>query len=170
MHIRTLVGLLPLVLLSACAGNSKPDTPPADTGNERCVAVTEQDIRDLFVRWNKSLDTLDPKQVLANYATRSILLPTVSNVPRITPEQKEAYFVEFLKHRPTGKIDLSFVDIGCNYAIDAGLYTFTYRADNNKTVPARYSYSYRYRDGQWLITSHHSSKLPNEVETASADE
>jgi hypothetical protein len=51
------------------------------------------------------------------------------------------------------------VDIGCNYAIDAGIYTFTF-AKTGATVKARYSYSYRWDGSQWLITSHHSSKMP----------
>lgn len=163
MTLKTLAGLLAVIALAACAHKKPHDGPPADSGTERCVPVTRQQIADLFVRWNDSLKTGNAKKVVANYAPHSILLPTVSNIPRITPEQKEAYFIEFLKHEPEGKIDSSFIDIGCNYAIDAGLYTFTYHASGD-IIPARYSYSYRYINGTWLITSHHSSKLPEKVD------
>jgi len=75
-----------------------------------CRRASEQEIAALFDRWNASLQTGDPHQVVANYAARSILLPTVSNVPRLTPADKEEYFQHFLQNRPFGKIDLRFVD------------------------------------------------------------
>ncbi|AVP99212.1 DUF4440 domain-containing protein [Ahniella affigens] len=161
MTLKFFAGLLAFAALTGCASHHSHESPPADGSNERCVPVTKQQIADLFVRWNNSLKTGDPKKVLANYAPKSILLPTVSKLPRIEPEEKEAYFKKFLAHRPSGEVTLSFIDIGCNYAIDAGLYTFTYQVPP-KIIPARYSYSYRYIDGTWLITSHHSSVLPDE--------
>jgi uncharacterized protein (TIGR02246 family) len=125
----------------------------------QCRHTNEQEIAALFERWNRSLLTGDPHQVVANYAARSILLPTVSNKPRLTAAEKEDYFHHFLEKRPSGKIDLRFVEIGCNAALDAGLYTFTY-ASTGEVVHARYSYTYRWDGSTWLITSHHSSAMP----------
>jgi uncharacterized protein (TIGR02246 family) len=127
-----------------------------------CPRASEQDIAALFDRWNASLQTGDPHQVVANYATRSILLPTVSNVPRLTPADKEDYFKHFLQSRPSGVIDLRFVDIACDTAVDAGLYTFTFGA-TGQVVHARYTFTYRWEGGKWLITSHHSSAMPEAV-------
>ena len=128
-----------------------------------CRRASEQDVAALFDRWNASLQTGDPHQVVANYAERSILLPTVSNRPRLTPADKEAYFEHFLQSRPSGKIDLRFVDTACNMAVDAGLYTFTFGA-TGQVVHARYTFTYRWEPasggGKWLITSHHSSAMP----------
>jgi hypothetical protein len=66
------------------------------TRTESCKVTTEQEIASLFDRWNQSLQTGDPHKVVANYAERSILLPTVSNKPRLTPAEKEDYFHHFL--------------------------------------------------------------------------
>jgi uncharacterized protein (TIGR02246 family) len=126
---------------------------------ESCKETTEKEIAALFDRWNQSLQTEDPKKVVANYAERSILLPTVSNKPRFTPAEKEDYFRYFLKNRPSGKIDLSTIELGCNTAVDAGLYTFTY-ATTGEEVSGRYTYTYRWNGSEWLITSHHSSAMP----------
>ncbi len=126
-----------------------------------CKATSEAEIAALFDRWNQSLQTGDPEKVVANYAPRSILLPTLSNKPRLTAAEKADYFHHFLENQPSGKIDMRMVDIGCNYAIDAGLYSFTF-AKTGATVKARYSYSYRWDGSQWLITSHHSSKMPEQ--------
>jgi uncharacterized protein (TIGR02246 family) len=154
MKSRTLIALAGYVVLAGSASNAAQATR-----TQSCKVTTEQEIASLFDRWNQSLQTGDPHKVVANYAERSILLPTVSNKPRLTPAEKEDYFHHFLENRPSGKIDLRFVEIGCNTAVDAGLYTFTF-AKTRAVVSGRYSYTYRWDGSKWLITSHHSSVMP----------
>ena len=125
---------------------------------ETCQNASEKDIAALFDRWNTSLATGDPKKVVANYATKSVLLATVSNKPRLTPEEKLDYFVMFLKKKPQGTIDSRTIEIDCNSAFDAGTYTFKF--GDGSTVKARYTYTYKWDGKQWLITSHHSSAMP----------
>jgi uncharacterized protein (TIGR02246 family) len=126
--------------------------------SEVCHAASEQQIASLFDRWNASLQTGDPKKVVANYASKSILLPTVSNKPRLTAEEKDDYFEHFLQNKPVGTIDSRVIEIDCNSAFDAGLYTFKF-ADGS-VVKARYTFTYKWNGKQWLITSHHSSAMP----------
>lgn len=125
---------------------------------EVCKATNDQQVAALFDRWNASLQTGDPKQVVANYAAKSILLPTLSNKPRLTADEKADYFVEFLARKPVGKIDTRSIEVDCNTAIDAGLYTFKF--GDGSEVQARYSFTYKWNGKQWLITSHHSSVMP----------
>ncbi len=132
--------------------------PAALARSETCRAASEKDIAGLFERWNASLQTGEPKKVVANYATKSILLPTVSNKPRLTPAEKEDYFVHFLESKPAGTIDQRTIEVDCNSALDAGLYTF--RFGDGSTVKARYTFTYKWDGKQWLITSHHSSAMP----------
>jgi uncharacterized protein (TIGR02246 family) len=146
------------IALGGCA-LTPTETPSALARTEACKATNEQEIAGLFDRWNRSLQTGDPHQVAANYAERSILLPTVSNKPRITADEKEDYFQHFLENKPTGRIDSRTIEIGCNTAVDAGLYTFTY-GTTGAQVKARYTYTYKWDGKQWLITSHHSSAMP----------
>jgi hypothetical protein len=105
------------------------------------------------------LQTGDPRKVVANYADKSVLLPTVSNTPRLNAAQKQDYFEHFLQDKPFGRIDSRTIEIGCTTAVDAGLYTFTF-AKTGAVVKARYTYTYRWDGSQWLITSHHSSAMP----------
>ncbi len=125
---------------------------------EECHDTNPQEIAGLFDRWNDSLKTGESSKVVTNYAENSILLATLSNKPRLTPEAKADYFEHFLAKKPTGKIDSRWIDIGCNTAVDAGLYTFTF-ADGS-TAHARFTYTYKWDGKQWLITSHHSSLMP----------
>jgi uncharacterized protein (TIGR02246 family) len=153
-----------LLLIAAAALAGCQSTQVAQTGaqgarSESCKATNEAEIAALFDRWNQSLHTGDPHKVVANYAEHSILLPTVSNQPRLTPAEKEDYFHHFLENQPSGKIDLRTVELGCNTAVDAGLYTFRF-AKTGASVSGRYTYTYRWNGSQWLITSHHSSAMP----------
>jgi len=128
---------------------------------ETCKETDQREIEALFDRWNNSLQTGQPGMVVANYAEGSVLLPTVSNTPRVTVAEKKDYFLHFLKDRPEGKIDWRVIEIGCNSAIDSGLYTFTFHA-TGATVKARYTFTYKWDGGKWLITSHHSSRMPED--------
>jgi uncharacterized protein (TIGR02246 family) len=145
--------------LMGCASDPLPQTGRPASHTESCRSTSEAEIAALFDRWNQSLQSGDAHQVVANYAQRSILLPTVSNKPRLTPAEKEDYFHHFLQDRPSGRIDLRMVEIGCNTAVDAGLYSFMF-AKTGAVVSGRYSFSYRWNGAQWLITSHHSSAMP----------
>lgn len=153
-----MLGAACLALLAACS--SAPHKVASTAKHtEECRPTTEQEIAALFDRWNRSLQTGNPHLVVANYAARSILLPTLSNKPRITEPEKEDYFEHFLENQPVGKINFSFIGIGCNSAFDAGLYTF-YFQKTGTSVAARYTYTYAWDGTQWLITSHHSSLMP----------
>lgn len=121
--------------------------------------ATRETIAALFDRWNDTLKSGDPKQVVANYAEESILLPTVSNTPRLTPAEKEDYFVHFLKSQPSGEINLRQIQISGDLAVDSGLYTFTMGA-TGAVVKARYTFVYKWDGTNWLIISHHSSGMP----------
>lgn len=131
---------------------------------EVCQAVSERQIASLFDRWNALLRTGDPAKVVALYAPRSVLLPAVSSRPRVSVWEKENYFTRFLARRPVGRIDRRSIQIGCNRAVDAGLYTF--RFGDGSQVKARYTYTYRWSGRRWLISSHHSSAMPDMVAAA----
>jgi uncharacterized protein (TIGR02246 family) len=147
------------LLIAGCATNPMSAASAAGAHTESCRPVTTAEIAALFDRWNASLLTLDPHKVVANYAPDSILLPTVSNKPRLTAAEKDDYFEHFLENHPSGKIDMSHIELGCNSAVDAGLYTFTF-GSTGAVVHARYTYTYHWDGSQWLITSHHSSAMP----------
>lgn len=151
------IAVLALVGCASAPAPQASSAAPATT--QSCAPVTEQQVVALFDRWNASLATGNAHKVVELYAPQSILLPTVSNKPRLTAAEKEDYFEHFLENRPNGKIDQRVIKLGCNYALDAGLYTFTF-AKTGAVVKARYSYTYENVGGKWLISSHHSSGMP----------
>ena len=128
---------------------------------QTCATVDEKQIAGLFDRWNASLKTLDPSRVVANYATDAVLLATVQNQPRLTQEDRLNYFTKFLKSSPEGTINSRTIKVGCNTASDVGTYTF--KMKDGSQVAARYTYIYSYQKGEWLISHHHSSAMPEKV-------
>ena len=121
---------------------------------------SKKEIASLFDRWNKSLKSGDPDQVVKNYAKNSILLATLANKPRLTVAEKRSYFKSFLINKPSGKINYRKIEVGYDTAVDAGVYTFTF-AKTKAVVKARYTFTYRFNN-KWLITSHHSSRMPED--------
>ncbi|EDP46777.1 hypothetical protein [Rickettsiella grylli] len=128
------------------------------TNHMACVKTNKQTIAALFDRWNTSLKTRNPLKVDKNYTDNAILLATLSSKPRVTSIERIEYFKTFLSQHPIGKIDSRTIKIGCNKAIDSGLYTFTLKG--KKKLHARYTFTYLWNGNKWLISSHHSSELP----------
>ena len=122
---------------------------------------SKKEIASLFDRWNKSLKSGDPDQVVKNYAKNSILLATLANKPRLTVAQKRSYFKFFLINKPVGKINYRKIEVGYDMAVDAGIYTFIF-AKTGAVVKARYTFTYRFDGIKWFITSHHSSRMPED--------
>ena len=156
---RIIIISIALAAVIGCESHKTIPSPSQSTHYEQCEPTSEAKIAALFDRWNQALQTGDPHKVVALYAEKSILLPTLSNKPRLTPAEKEDYFSHFLEKRPFGRIDLREIEIGNDMAVDSGLYTFTFNK-TGEVVSGRYSFTYRWDGSQWLIVSHHSSLMP----------
>lgn len=128
--------------------------------------ITDEQVRSLFFLWNEALQTLDSSIVAKRYSKNPILLPTVSDIPRTDFASIKDYFDAFLLKKPSGKIIEGKIMKGNNWAQDVGIYEFTMGATGQK-VKARYSYVYVYEDGDWKISHHHSSMMPEGIAMAS---
>ena len=134
-----------------------------DSDNEKiyCQPATKKLAEDLFKQWNEALQTGNAKTVAQLYAEDAVLLPTVSNLPRTSPDEIEDYFNHFLQKKPYGIVKQRIVKKGCNKLTDAGLYDFEVVSNGKKeVVPARYTFVYEYSNDQWKIVHHHSSMMP----------
>jgi len=152
--------------LHAVSGDTASfSTVPIDTPDVAetavCAPATQRLAEELFERWNEALGSGDARRVSECYTDDAVLLPTVSNLPRLSRREIQDYFERFLRKQPLGKVDQRNVRFGCNKITDAGIYTFRIiNAGKAKYVPARYTFVYENRDGRWLIAHHHSSLMP----------
>ena len=120
--------------------------------------MTATEIPALFEEWNNALQTGDPKNVVALYATDAILLPTVSNKVGHNHTEIEDYFVHFLAKGPQGKINESNVRRSGDIAINSGVYTFKFK--DGGFIQARFTFVYQWNGQRWMIVEHHSSAMP----------
>lgn len=129
---------------------------------ETCASLAAHDVAKLFERWNAALATGDAEAVAALYSEDAVLLPTFSGGPLRGRRAIAGYFRHFLQQQPQGHIDHRTLHLGCNMAADVGLYTFRVMQPDGRAreVPARYTFLYQYRHGQWWIVHHHSAVLP----------
>jgi uncharacterized protein (TIGR02246 family) len=129
----------------------------------QCAPVTTAAVEGLFAKFNGAWATKDPAKVTAQFTKDAVLLATVSNTPRTTPEGINDYFVSFLKNSPVGTINTSTVKLGCNTAARLGTWTVTFtdaKTGAKTDVKARYSFMYKMEGGVWKIDHLHSSMMP----------
>ena len=120
--------------------------------------MRENESTALFDEWNNALQTGDPEQVTALYASNAILLPTMSNLVRHNHEEIKDYFVRFLQMEPAGALDESNVRTFGQLLINSGIYTFSFT--DGTSVQARFTFVYVWNGKRWLIVEHHSSQMP----------
>jgi uncharacterized protein (TIGR02246 family) len=144
----------------AMAGyQSPPRFTPYLEEIKRRPNLSNREVQELFFLWNDALASLNPDAVARRYSRNAVLLATVSDVPRTDYNAIRDYFVEFLKKRPQGIILKSHVTQGMGWCMDAGIYEFT-MGSSGERVTARYTFLYTFEDGEWKISHHHSSTMP----------
>jgi len=120
----------------------------------------DPDIRSLLLEWADAVRMGDPDGLLSLYAPDAVLLPTVSAHIRRSPEEIRDYFVKFLSHEPRCEIETAHAQFYEGTALCSGTYSFCLASGPVRTVPARFTFVYRWTAGRWLIVTHHSSALP----------
>ena len=118
------------------------------------------DVASLFERWNAALQTRDAGAVADLYSHDAVLLPTVADEAHVGRVAIRKYFEKFLKSQPRGVVNERFSQSEGDMAVDMGTYTFT--LVDGKEVAARYTFVFHRSGGQWLITHHHSSVMPEQ--------
>ncbi len=120
------------------------------------------EIENTFHKWVTALNSGKSEDVVKLYAKDATLLPTLSPKILTTHQQLKQYF-DMLAGKPHIKVvvDKLKVSVMGNIAFSNGLYTISYTENGHTvSVPARFSFAYQHRSGQWLIIDHHSSVLP----------
>jgi len=99
--------------------------------------------------------------VAEKYADNSILIPTSMNQPRKGRASIREYFEGVVKRSPTVTIVDGTITTGHNWAINVGVYEWTF-GDDGSQKQARYTFVYvcTEDDEEWKISHHHSSGLP----------
>lgn len=127
------------------------------------AAGPKEDVAAATQAWADAFNSRDPQRAAALYDSEAVLSGTISPILRDTPEAIRDYF-KSMPTRPQDRVVLGDhrVRVYGDTAVNTGFYTFTNVRDDGQTMnfPARFSFTYRLRDGRWMIVDHHSSALP----------
>jgi uncharacterized protein (TIGR02246 family) len=126
-------------------------------------AGPKEDVATATQAWIDAFNSHDPARVVALYAPEAVFWGTVSPTLRDTPEAIRDYF-KGLPDQPQLKIELGEqrIRVYGDMALNTGSYTvLNVREGQPVTTPARFSFTYRQRDGRWMIVDHHSSAVPS---------
>ena len=139
------------------------DGAPAKAKGMACAPLTTAMVESQFDVFNKAWASKNPDTVTGLFAKDGVLLATVSNTPRTTPDAIKDYFVSFLKGAPVGTINTSTIKLGCNMATRMGTWTVALTNQNSgmrNDVKARYTFIYVYEGAAWKVAHLHSSMMP----------
>ena len=126
-------------------------------------AGDKEDVAAAAARWAQAFAAATPDQIVAFYDREAVLWGTLSPQRRDNPDAIRDYMVNAFKALPDHKVSFGdqLIRVYGNTAINTGYYTFSYTKDGeSKSLPARYSFVYLKRNGQWMIVDHHSSAMP----------
>lgn len=106
----------------------------------------------------------NPSMVVKYYAPGATLLPTLSaKILKNTNHGLDQYFAHLTSYQNIKCVpEKNEIHMNHRVAINSGLYAFSYVDTNGKekVIPARFTFVYKNINNQWLIVTHHSSKLP----------
>jgi uncharacterized protein (TIGR02246 family) len=144
--------------LSACQSMSLPGSVKTDV-----EAATRT--------WATAFNSCDIDSLVKLYDADAVFWGTSSPTIRKSPAEIREYFERGCSTNLHIQVAIGEQNIRIfgDTAINSGAYMFTALIGGQpRPIPARFSFAYRKKDGQWLIVDHHSSALPAPPMPASA--
>ena len=135
------------------------------------AADGDMQVQQALRQWVEAFNACDSSRAAALYSDDALLWGTVSPSLIATPSGIRQYFERACSASQKPKVVLGEVALAAQgtAAAAAGTYTFTVAAGGQvRSIPARFTFSYRKASQGWLITSHHSSPVPTAPVTSSA--
>ncbi len=131
-------------------------------------AENQENVAAATKKWAEAFNANNIDSILALYDEEAVLWGTTSPTLRTTSDKRHEYFTGPFGAAMEKKITELKVEFGDSVirvygdtAINTGYYTFSWVKDGETTtLPARFSFTYVKRDGEWKIVDHHSSKIP----------
>ena len=138
------------IWLAGCQTVASPDSAKSEVG-----LATQA--------WAVAFNSCDANRAASLYDNEAVLWGTVAPAIIASHVGIRQYFERACSTSPQPKVALSeqVIRIYGDTAINSGTYTFTvFPGGQARQFPARYSFTYRRKAGQWLIVDHHSSAAP----------
>ncbi|RYX94172.1 MAG: SgcJ/EcaC family oxidoreductase [Comamonadaceae bacterium] len=130
------------------------------------MAEVETQVLEAVQDWAVAFNEGNAAAVAALYAPDAVLWGTVSQAPTSTAKGIRQYFDQVCTGDVPLKVSLGdvLVRVQAETAVSCGAYTFTIDMHGmHRTLPARFTFTYRRSAAGWLVVTHHSSLMPPEM-------
>jgi len=162
-----LTEMLGTLLLAATLTTAPPtaaQTPQTGQAAQKAQkGQANKEIAGAAAKWTAIFVDDNPDAILALYDDGAVLWGTLSPKLLVGKKEVRGYFERAYKALPGHKVAFGeqVIRVYGDIAINSGYYTFSYLKDGQtQSLPARYTFVYRKRGGNWLIVDHHSSAVP----------
>jgi uncharacterized protein (TIGR02246 family) len=132
---------------------------------------TKAEVGQAAQNWAAAFNSCDSAKATALYDNEAVLWGTVAPVIITSSAAIQQYFERACSSNPKPRVVFGeqHIRVYGETAINSGAYTFTvFPAGQPLQLPARYSFTYRRKDRQWLIVDHHSSALPSPPQSSAS--
>ena len=144
-----------LIVALACLSSILPVGPVQAGAPEDVAAAT--------LKWVTTFAEGNADRMAALYARDAVLWGTTSPSIRADPAAVKNYFTRAFAVISEPKVSLveQHIRVYGDTAINTGLYSVSFvRKGAPVAGPARFSFTYVKRGGEWMIVDHHSSAVP----------
>lgn len=115
-------------------------------------------------QWTTLFASADPDRMAALYLTDAVLWGTFATRLIRGRAAIRTYFERAFASgvAPQAELGEHVARVYGEVAVCSGHYTFTLGLQGEaRTLPARFSFTFQWQDGLWLIADHHSSLMPS---------
>jgi len=128
------------------------------------VMAREQvpEVESALVDWKNAVESASVDNIMKLYDRKAVMISTFMQNPMNRRTQLVDYYKRVVVN-PDIHVEIeethprSFGDM----AVNSGRYTLSYTQEGEEvSLPARFSFTYKLRDGKWIIVDHHSSRVP----------
>ena len=159
-----------ILLIAASVAPFAALSASAATPERACVVATDATATELSQRFVAALQTRHPDRVTRLYGNDGALQGFASPVSRGDYASIREYYLYFLQFDPQLKFEERQIELGCNFLVDSGNYTWSLKTADQflpQTIPGRYRIVYEHNGTDWQIAEHlEELTLANADETA----
>lgn len=146
--VRNLLVAVMLVATATFAKNAQSAaTPPV------AAALTE---------WKQAVESAKLEGIMKLYAKDAIMISTFAQNPLVKRSHIEDFYKKIIVN-PDIKVDIleSHPREFDGMATNSGRYELSYVQEGEEvSIPARFTFVYQLKGGQWIIVEQHSSRMP----------
>ena len=141
-----------IALLAALALAGCQTVPSSNDAKSEILAASRA--------WAEAFNKCDVERIAALYEREAVVWGTTAQVIASTPEAVRQYFTTVCTAPVRAKVEFGeqLVRVHGDIALCSGSYAFI--GPKGGQLPARFSFTYRRVEGQWLIVDFHSSWRP----------